>query len=115
MKWRSVQLKFAAGFALLGVSLFALTLLRPQTTAQEADKGGLAAKYASEVRPLLKKYCLDCHSTKAKKGSLDLERFASTADVRKDLKHWQALIEQIEAGEMPPKNKPQPSEAEKKN
>src|SRR3954466_14437334 len=110
---------FRAGWvgvlALIGIA--SLALLRPPTPsrAKEPEKGGLDQRYADEVRPLLKKYCLDCHSTKAKKGSLDLERFASTADVRKDLKHWQALIEQIEAGEMPPKSKPQPSEAEKKN
>ena len=49
-----------------------------------------------------------------KKGGLDLERFASVADIRKDLKPWQSMIEQLESGEMPPKKKPQPSADEKK-
>jgi mono/diheme cytochrome c family protein len=70
--------------------------------------------YAQHVRPLLKKYCFECHSTKAHKGDLDLERFDSLAAVRKDLKPWQHLIEQLEVGEMPPKGKPQPTAAERK-
>ena len=70
--------------------------------------------FAKNVRPILAKYCLDCHSTKAMKGSLDLERFATVDLVRREIKPWQQIIEQIEAGEMPPKDKPQPSAEEKK-
>ena len=33
--------------------------------------------FASVVQPVVQKYCLSCHSTKVKKGDLDLERFAS--------------------------------------
>ena len=66
------------------------------------------------VQSLLKKYCLECHSTKAQKGHLDLERFSTLDDIRRDLKPWQGIIEQVEAGEMPPKDKPQPTAEEKK-
>ncbi|QJW99296.1 DUF1592 domain-containing protein [Frigoriglobus tundricola] len=66
------------------------------------------------VRPIVQKYCTSCHSTKAKKGSLDLERFGTRDDIRNDVKIWQGVIEQIETGEMPPKDKPQPSAEEKK-
>jgi hypothetical protein len=71
------------------------------------------ADYAATVRPLVVKFCQDCHSTKEKKGSLDLERFAAEADLRKDLKVWVGVIEQLEAGEMPPKGKPQPTAEER--
>jgi len=70
--------------------------------------------FESRVKPILKEYCLECHSKKAHKGDLDLERFDSLAAVRKDLKPWQHLIEQVEVGEMPPKGKPQPSADERK-
>lgn len=70
--------------------------------------------YATAVRPLVAKYCLGCHSAKLKKGSLDLERFATANDVRRDLKVWQQVIEQLEAGEMPPANRPQPTAEERK-
>jgi len=72
------------------------------------------ASFAADIRPLVARYCLDCHSEKEQKGELDLERFASVDHVRKDLKPWALLIEQLEAGEMPPKDQPQPSEEERR-
>ncbi len=95
--------------------LSAGTLLSLVSLAIPAEEPGAAESFGRDVRPLLQRYCLDCHSTKAKKGSLDLERFGSEADLRKDLKPWQNLIEQIEAGEMPPKSRPQPTAMEKKH
>jgi Protein of unknown function (DUF1592)/Protein of unknown function (DUF1588)/Protein of unknown function (DUF1587)/Protein of unknown function (DUF1585)/Protein of unknown function (DUF1595) len=71
-------------------------------------------QYTNFVRPLVQKHCLACHSTKVRKGSLDLERFATIDDVRKDLKAWQQTIEMLEAGEMPPAAKPQPTADERK-
>ena len=82
-------------------------------SAQESDVNA-KAEYAAVVQPLLKTYCFGCHSAAVKKGGLDLERFASVDLVRKDLLPWQQLIEQLEADEMPPKDKPQPTAAEKK-
>jgi hypothetical protein len=72
------------------------------------------AMFAAEVRPLIVKYCLDCHSTKEMKGELDLQRFTSSTLVRKDVKPWQAMIQQLETGEMPPKDKPQPTASQRK-
>ena len=75
----------------------------------------LRGEFSAVVRPLVEKHCLACHSTKAKKGSLDLERFASVDDVRRDLKAWQQTIEMLEAGEMPPASKPQPTAGQRKS
>ena len=69
--------------------------------------------FATDARPVIARYCFECHSTNAKKGSLDLERFATVEQVRQDIKPWQQMIEQIETGEMPPKDKPQPTAEEK--
>jgi mono/diheme cytochrome c family protein len=79
--------------------------------APESERGDA---YVKQIQPLLKDYCFECHSEKAHKGDLDLERFESLGAIRKDLRPWQHLIEQVEAGEMPPKGKPQPSAAERK-
>src|SRR5439155_21270855 len=72
-----------------------------------------AADYEKEIRPLLKQYCLRCHSTEKHKGDLDLERFTSLSEVRNHPKVWQAVVEQLSLGEMPPKEKPQPAEAQR--
>ena len=71
------------------------------------------AEYATVVQPLIQNYCLGCHSTKIQKGDLDLERFVSLELIRKDLKPWQAMLEMLESGEMPPKKKPQPAAEER--
>src|SRR5687768_1994174 len=73
-----------------------------------------ADDFSASIQPLMQKYCLSCHSTAAKKGSLDLQRFKSAADVRRDVKVWQLTIEMLEAGEMPPKEKPQPTNDERR-
>jgi hypothetical protein len=70
--------------------------------------------FAAKVRPMIARYCLGCHSTKVKKGDLDLERFSSLEVARHDLKPWQSVIEMLSAEEMPPKAKPQPTTDERK-
>src|SRR5437588_12910281 len=70
-------------------------------------------EYAKAIRPLVEKYCLGCHSTKVKKGGLDLERLATIDDARKDLKACQQALEMLVAGDMPPAGKPQPTADER--
>ena len=72
-----------------------------------------ADDYATKIRPLLVKHCLECHSTQKHRGDLDLERFTTRALIRDDLHPWEQLLEQVEVGEMPPKGKPQPSAEER--
>ncbi len=69
--------------------------------------------FQKDILPLLKEYCLKCHSTKDHKGDLDLERFKSLDAVKRDPKVWLQVEEQLELGEMPPKDKPQLSSAQK--
>src|SRR6266511_2375301 len=72
-----------------------------------------AANYEKEIRPLLKEFCFGCHSTEKHKGDLDLERFTSLSEVMKHPKVWQGVVEQLTLGEMPPKEKPHPAEAQR--
>lgn len=69
--------------------------------------------FEKNIRPLLKQYCLDCHSTEKQKGELDLERFTLLTEVKRHPKVWQAAIEQLTTNEMPPKDKPQPKSDER--
>ena len=74
----------------------------------------LSADYQKEMLPLLKNFCLDCHSTEEQEGELDLERFSTLEAVRQAPKVWVKVVEMMEDGEMPPKKKPQLSVAERK-
>ncbi|MCM8528645.1 MAG: DUF1592 domain-containing protein [Lentisphaeraceae bacterium] len=70
--------------------------------------------FSSQIKPVLDKYCLGCHSTKKHKGDLDLEKYSSLEGLRQKPKIWQHVIEQMESGEMPPKKKKQPTPEERK-
>ena len=74
-----------------------------------------AVDFESAIRPILTEYCLKCHSTEKHKGDLDMERFASFADVKREPEVWQKALEQIHDGEMPPKDKPQLSAEQKQH
>jgi hypothetical protein len=115
MGTRLLRLRVGAASALTTCLLFTIPLPHSDRHASgQARKDYTSGGHSEVVQPIVKKYCLGCHSTKLKRGSLDLERFATTDDIRKDLKPWQSMIEQIEAGEMPPKDKPQLAPEEKK-
>lgn len=75
--------------------------------------GDQQTAYVQDARPLIEHYCLTCHSTEKHKGDLDLERFTSLSLIRKDVKPWQNMVEQLESEEMPPKGKPKPTDAER--
>jgi hypothetical protein len=74
----------------------------------------LQVRYARDVQPLVKRFCLTCHSTEKMEGELDLERFGSIADVRRGTRVWQKVAENLDNGEMPPKSARQPSADERK-
>lgn len=67
----------------------------------------LAKSYTDSVAHTLKQFCLECHSTAQKEGELDLERFLSLKEVRRDVQAWQKVAEMLDNGEMPPKESPQ--------
>lgn len=68
--------------------------------------------FREQVQPLMAQYCLECHSTEKQKGELDLEQFRTLAEVIRQPRLWQQVLEQIELGEMPPKDEAQPTAGE---
>jgi hypothetical protein len=101
-------------FALVGCALTLLAITTVTVGQGEKPMADPAAEYTKNIQPFLSQYCLGCHSTKKKKGELDLERFASLDLVRKDTLAWQSVAEMLENGEMPPKGSPQPSAEERR-
>jgi hypothetical protein len=74
----------------------------------------LEKAYEKEVKPLLRQYCIDCHSTENRKGELDLEQMATLNVARRKPSIWIKVLEMLQQGEMPPKKKPQLPAEEKK-
>jgi hypothetical protein len=86
---------------------FAWVLLPPTAGAETSDR------FLAEVRPLIKKHCVDCHSTEKVAGELDLQQFAAVGDAKRLPLIWENIATQVRDGEMPPKDRPALSVAEK--
>ena len=74
--------------------------------------GAVADGFRDDIRPFITRYCLECHSTADKTAEIDLERFASAADVAADPTPWQLVADQLRSGAMPPVGALQPGEEE---
>ena len=72
-----------------------------------------SGQFLSQVRPLIVKHCIECHSTEKVAGELDLEQFATIGDAKRTPLIWENIATQVRDGEMPPKDKPALSESEK--
>ena len=103
----SIFRRLAGVLVLLG-ALISLGHAAPVPGARALERD-----FTSRARPVLQEYCLGCHSTEKQKGELDLERFTSFAEFLKHPKVWQDVVDQMALGEMPPKDKPQPSADER--
>ncbi|HEX5499375.1 MAG TPA: DUF1587 domain-containing protein, partial [Thermomicrobiales bacterium] len=93
---------FAA--VLFWVAHCSLSAGHAQAEPQPDGFGALAEEYLGQTRPLVKRFCLECHSTAKQEGDLDLERFATLAEVRRGTQVWLKVVEMLDDGEMPPKD-----------
>jgi len=110
------DLRFFIAIAVLLLSAPTTSPAQKSTENSEKIFASLQTEYTLKQRAVLQKYCNNCHSTAKKQGELDLERFRTVADLRKDVVPWQRVVEMLADGEMPPKDaEPQPTQAELKS
>ena len=65
------------------------------------------------IEPFFNKYCYSCHDAETEKGDLNLEGLTRKISNVSDAEHWQDILDNLNAGEMPPKKKKkQPSKLE---
>ena len=69
--------------------------------------------FPNQIKPLLSRYCYNCHGEKKQKGDLSLQAFQDEAAVLANRKIWEKVLHHLRTGEMPPENKPQPSRSER--
>jgi hypothetical protein len=78
--------------------------------AAEPSELELQQQFTASVRPFVQTYCQSCHGAEKPEGKLNLEAFTTATHVAKDHRTWQAVLERVAAGEMPPEEaQPQPS------
>ena len=64
----------------------------------------LGGQYDRQIRPLMDRFCVECHSTDLKEGELDLERFHTLVDLRQESGVWRNVLWMLSIGEMPPED-----------
>jgi hypothetical protein len=82
----------------------------PQSPAAQSQD---EQTFQNRIVPLLRRYCFECHQGEKAKGGLSLDVYVSESHARKDRKNWQAVQHVLASGDMPPRNKPQPSRQER--
>ena len=71
-----------------------------------------ALSFEREVRPILAKYCFDCHDDDTQKGGVNLAQFKDAGSLLHDPKMWETAIRQLGDHAMPPREKAQPEATE---
>jgi hypothetical protein len=61
-----------------------------------------ASDYESKIKPILSKYCYDCHGDGMSKGNVTLDEFKSDADIIAARDEWFHVLKNVRAGIMPP-------------
>lgn len=69
--------------------------------------------YARDVRPLLEKFCFDCHGEVKPKGAINLVQYRDDTSIYRDLKLWENISVQVSDREMPPSDRAQPTDAQR--
>src|SRR5688572_14682895 len=77
-----------------------------------ADDASFEQRFVGDVRPLLVKYCQDCHAGDEAEAEIDLVPFTSLTAIRQQPKVWLKMREMLETEQMPPKDAVQPTDEE---
>ena len=65
------------------------------------------------IRPLLQKYCVKCHGGKTPKADIRLNNIDPDIVTGGHFDRWEDVREAFNTGQMPPENRPQPTDAER--
>ncbi len=88
-----------------GMSLLALALLIvPAANAEDAA-------VAPSVTAFFQTYCIGCHGPKKQQGDFRVDALKIAANAA-DAENWQLVLDNLQLGEMPPKDAKQPKQAE---
>lgn len=79
-------------------------------TANGADKDA----YKAAIRPLLTKYCFQCHGEEKQKGSVRLDDLDPDFVEGFDAEEWHFALDMIQGAEMPPAKAPQLTDEERR-
>ncbi|MBA3935989.1 MAG: DUF1592 domain-containing protein [Planctomycetes bacterium] len=72
-----------------------------------------AGDVPAATRVLFRQHCTECHDAETKKGNLDLTTLTADFTQPDNVARWLQVHDRVASGEMPPKKKPRPADAER--
>ncbi len=103
-----------------GLMLGLLAASAPESPKTEAAAAPAAlskaadATFEKDIHAFTQKYCYECHGNGEHKADIALDKYTSLADVQKDAKTWELVLEKVHRHEMPPDDADaQPTEQER--
>jgi len=93
------------------VSMSLLSLARGDVESSAGTPGTVS--FQQTVRPILAKYCFECHGTKKQESGLNLSTFQDDAAVLAAKKKWKDVWQKGDTKEMPPAGNAEPTAAER--
>ncbi|MBJ6366512.1 DUF1592 domain-containing protein [Snuella sedimenti] len=73
-----------------------------------------AVHYQTKVRPVMEKYCFECHGEDKQKGGVRLDVLHWDMINGPDAEGWHSALDMINSGEMPPEEEPQLQDDERR-
>jgi mono/diheme cytochrome c family protein len=89
--------------------------LAPGLVREASELAGVQEDYAGDIYPFFEEYCFRCHDTDGKKGGVDLESMRDATSIGRDEALWERVHGMLLSGQMPPEDKPQPSEFDRED
>jgi mono/diheme cytochrome c family protein len=72
-----------------------------------------ASEVPAGTRALFKQHCTECHDAETKKGNFDLAVLTADFSKPENAERWVQVYDRVASGEMPPKKKARPADAER--
>lgn len=89
---------------LRSLALFACFVALPTFAVGATPKEEREQQYRTQVRPLIQKYCFECHGDGAAEGDFNLDKYDTAQRVLEGRKNWLKVLRRVNAGDMPPKD-----------
>lgn len=100
--------------ALLCVAVIGSGALASRCLLGSGVGGAVRYDYRADIEPILVEYCFDCHGDGADKGGVALDEHTDLKALLSDINLWEHVYSNVEGVLMPPGEKPQPSDEDRK-
>ena len=107
---RLVNLKRVAGFS-ASAGLLVFACVQSSGKAHSTAPTPLPPSFAKDVKPLVVKYCVTCHTGSEAPAGLDLSKLLQSNDFTKNLEDWGKVASRLSQQTMPPAGQPKPTAA----